>query len=240
MTNLTAAAFIAALQPLRDAEEARKYLRYFKTGPGDYAEGDRFMGVRMGQVFDLAKRFIDMPADEIENLLDGDFHEIKAGGMSIMDKQARRNKTAEAQRKILYDLYLRRHDAINNWDLVDVAAPFVIGRYLADKPRDILYHLAGSDSLWERRTAIVATQYFLRQKQVDDAFALAERLLHDPHDLIHKAVGGVLRWAGQFDGPRLEQFLEIHAAVMPRTVLRYAIEHFPPQMRSRYMAMKSA
>lgn len=236
----TAEEFVEALMSYQSDEERKKLQRYFKTGEGEYGAGDTFIGVRMGQVFELAKTFIDMPVEEIDKLLDSPIHEVRAGALSIMDKQGRRNKTPESRRKALFDLYLRRHDRINNWDLVDVAALYVVGRYLIDKPRDILYQLVQSENLWERRTAAVSTLYFVRQKQVDDAYQIAELLLEDQHDLIHKAAGWALRTAGDVDRPRLLAFLDQHAATMPRTMLRYAIEHLDPEQRAHYLGMKKA
>jgi hypothetical protein len=145
-SDISAAAFIEELERHRSPEELTKIQRYFKSGKGQYGEGDSFMGVRMGQVFALAKKYIDMPPEEIEVLLESPIHEVRAGALSIMDKQARRKKTSESRRKALFDLYLRRTDRINNWDLVDVAAPHVVGGYLFDKPRDVLYALARSDT----------------------------------------------------------------------------------------------
>lgn len=155
-----------------------------------------------------------------------------------MDFQARRKRTSADQRKELFELYLRRHDRINSWDMVDRAAPHVIGGYLADKPRDVLYKLARSVDVWERRTAIVATYYFIRQGEVEDTFAIAELLVDDSHDLIQKAVGGWIREAGKKDTPRLLAFLDDHAATMPRTTLRYAVEHLSDGRRAHYMQMK--
>ncbi len=215
-------------------EELRKIQRYFKSGDGQYGQGDVFLGVRMGDVFRLAKRYVDMPPAEIERLLESLLHEVRAGGCSIMAKQAARRGTPERRRAELYALYLRRHDRINNWDLVDLAARDVVGSYLADRPRDMLYELARSENLWERRTAIVATSYFIRERELDDTFAIAERLLGDDEHLIHKAVGGWLRQAGKRDRPRLLRFLDEHAAAMPRTMLRYAIEHLDPEQRAYY------
>lgn len=146
---------------------------------------------------------------------------------------------SETDRKALYDLYLRRHDRINNWDLVDVSCIYVIGRYLNDKPRDILYQLAGSENMWERRTAIVSTAYFLKYGDLDDTFNIAEILLNDSQDLIHKAAGGWLRQAGKSDRVRLISFLDRYAATMPRTFLRYAIEHLSDQERSHYLNLKN-
>jgi 3-methyladenine DNA glycosylase AlkD len=230
--------FTRRLLALRSPEEQKKYQRYFKTGEGQYGEGDEFVGVRMGQVFELAKAFIDMPPEELEKLLESPIHEVRAGAVSIMDKQGRSKKTQESRRKELFDLFLRRIDRINNWDLVDLGAPFVVGRYLFDKPRDVLYALARSENLWERRTAIVATNYFIRQGDIADTFAISELLLNDDEDLIHKATGGWLRAAGGVDPQRLLAFLDTHAATMPRTMLRYSIEHLSPEQRTHYLGLK--
>lgn len=229
--NTTAERFAERLMEHRSEEQREQYARYFKLGEGEYGEGDEFIGVRMGQVFELAKEFIEMSPDEIEKLLESETHEVRAGGLSIMDKQARRKKTPESRRKELFDLYVRRMDRINTWDLVDVSTPFVVGGYLFDKPRDILYELARSENLWERRTAIVSTYYFIRQGDLDDTFHIAEMLLGDDEDLIHKA-------AGKKDLRRLRQFLDEHAATMPRTMPRYALEHLDKEERHHYMSIK--
>lgn len=236
----TAERFVERLYAYQSDDELKKIQGYFKSGDGQYGEGDQFIGVRMGQVFDLAKEFVSMSPLEIEKLMENPIHEARAGAMSIMDKQGRSNKTTPERRQELYNLYIRRHDRVNNWDLVDLAAPHVIGRYLVDKPRDILYTLAKSDDMWERRTAIVATYYFQKQKQVDDTFAIAEILLHDKEDLIHKAVGGWVRNAGTVDKGRLIQFLDQYAAEMPRTMLRYAIEHLEKGQRDAYLGKKGS
>jgi hypothetical protein len=227
--------FVEQLQSYRSPEELEKYRRSFRV-----AEGDAFIGVRMGQVFALAKEFIEMPPGEIEKLLESPIHEVRAGGLSIMDKQARRKRTPESRRKELYELYLRHTGSINNWDLVDVSAPYVVGGYLFDKPRDVLFELARSNDVWERRTAIVSTGYFIRQGDVADTFRIAELLLGDDHDLIHKATGWMLREAGKRDRQGLLRFLDRHAATMPRTALRYAIEHLDKDLRSHYLGMKRA
>jgi DNA alkylation repair enzyme len=237
-TSLTAAQFIKELKTFQSGVELKKYGRYFKTGKGDYGEGDVFMGVRMGQVFAQAKKFIDLPPVELEKLLESPIHEIRAGALSIMDKQARSKKTPESRRKELYDLYLRRHDRINNWDLVDVCAPYVVGGYLFDKPHDILYKLARSKNIWERRTAIISTGYFLRQGEATDAFKIAELLLNDEEDLIHKATGWMLRVAGDVDRPKLLKFLDKHATTMARTALRYGMEHMDKKDREHYLGLK--
>ncbi len=181
-----------------------------------------------------------MTPSEIEKLLESPIHEVRVGGVSIMNFQARRKKTQPARRQELYDLYLDRHDGINNWDLVDRAAPYVIGSYLFDfdKPRKILYKLARSKDIWERRTAIVTTLYFIGKGDVADAFKIAEILLKDDQDLIHKATGWALRYAGDKDRKKLLSFLDKYAATMPRTTLRYALEHFDKKQREHYLSMK--
>jgi 3-methyladenine DNA glycosylase AlkD len=196
-------------------------------------------GIAMRQIFALAKQFMAMPPNEIEKLLENPLHEVRVGAVSIMDWQARHKKTPEERRKELFDLYIKRHDRINNWDLVDRSAPYVVGSYLFDKPRDILYRLAHSESQWERRTAIVATDYFIRQGDVDDTFKIAELLVHDPQDLVQKAVGGWVRQAGKKNLQQLFSFLDRYAATMPRTMLRYAIEHLDDAQRDHYLSMKS-
>lgn len=237
-TPPTADDFQARLVALRSDEELAKIRRYFKMGEGQYGAGDTFIGVRMGQVFDLAKEFIDLPPAQIERLLDSEIHEARAGAVSVMAKQYARRSTTPERRAELFELYVRRHDRINNWDLVDLGAKFVVGAHLQDRPRDLVYRLARSSDLWERRTAIIATLHFVARGDLDDTFALAELLVGDSHDLTHKAVGGLLREAGKKDRARLQGFLDRHAATMPRTMLRYAIEHFEPELRAHYMARK--
>jgi hypothetical protein len=230
--EITAERFVAELRERQSDDELRKIQRYFKPGAGP------FLGVRMGDVFALGKSYIDMPPEEIEKLLESPLHEVRAGACSIMAKQAARKRTTDARRAELFDLYLRRHDRIDNWDLVDLAARDVVGARLADGPRDKLYELARSDDVWERRTAIVATHYFIRQGELDDTYAIAELLLGDDEDLIHKAVGGWLREAGKHDRARLLAFLDEHAAAMPRTMLRYAIEHLDPEVGEHYRSLR--
>lgn len=239
-TKLTAEQFIKRLKAHRSAAELKKIQRYFKSAEGEYAAGDKFIGVRMGQVFALAKEFIEMPLDEIEKLLESPIHEARAGALSIMGQQARRKKTSDEHRKELFDLYIRRHDRVNNWDLVDLGALYVVGIYLVGQPRDILYKLARSKNIWERRTAIVGTGQLIRNGEVADTFKIAEILLKDEHDLIHKGTGWMLRAAGDVDQKRLLSFLDKHAATMPRTLLRYAIEKLDPKKRAHYMNAKKA
>jgi len=218
--KITADQFVKRLRRLRSSK-AVKALEHLASDQDDIV-----MGVRMGQVFALAKEFMDMPLDEVEKMLESPIHEARVGAVSIMDFQARSRKTSVERRKKLFDLYIRRHDRINTWDLVDRSAPYVVGGYLFDKPHQILYKLARSKNMPERRTAIVSTGYFIRQGDIDDTFKIAELLLDDDQDLIHRATGWMLRAAGGVDRQKLLEFLDKHAAAMPRTSLRYAMEHF--------------
>lgn len=231
-------AFIAALWANQSDTELEKIGRYFKAGEGEYGEGDRFIGVRMGTVFALAKQFAAMPPEQIERLLESDIHEARAGAVSIMSKQYALRKTTTERHAELAQLYLRRHDRINNWDLVDLGAWQVLGTWLRDKDRSVLYELARSDSLWERRTAMFATMAFIKARQFDEVMAIAELLVDDPEDLIHKVVGGMLRTVAMHDKPRVEAFLAQHAASMPRVMLRTAIEHFSPAERADWLGRK--
>ena len=231
--DIRAEQFVKRLNALRSSAQREQYQRAFKHG-----EGNEFLGVRMGQVFALAKEFMALPLNEIEQLLESPIHEVRVGAVSIMDFQARSKKTLEARKKELFDLYIKRHDRINNWDLVDRSAPYVVGGYLFDKPRAILYKLARSKNIWERRTAIVSTGYFIRKGDIADTFKIAEMLLKDDQDLIHKATGWMLRAAGGVERPKLLSFLDQQAATLPRTALRYAIEHLDKKQRGHYLGMK--
>jgi len=228
---MSADEFLKRLKALRSPSVVKAH--------GHLASGeDVIWGVRMGQVFALAKEFMDMPLAEVELLLESPIHEARVGAVSIMDFQARSKRTTPERRKELFDLYIRRHDRINSWDLVDRSAPYVVGGYLFDKPRKILYKLVRSKNMPERRTAIVSTGFFIRQGDIDDTLAISEILLGDDHDLIHKAVGWMLRAAGGVDCQRLLNFLDQHTLAMPRTTLRYATEHFDNKQRNHYLSMK--
>ena len=219
----TAAQFVEHLQALRPPGA---------DGPDDYQD------VGMGQIFALAKECMDMSPGEIERLLESPAHAVRVGAVSIMDFQARSKKVPAARKRELFELYLRRHDRIDTWDLVDRSAIWVVGEYLVDKPRDVLDRLAASDRPMERRTAILATFAFIRRGELDDAYRIAEALADDPEDAVHKAVGWMLREAGKRDADRQAAFLAAHAATMPRVMLRYAIEKLDKPTRDRYLAMK--
>lgn len=234
----TAEQFIERLKRLQSAEELKKIQRYFKSGVGQYGEGDQFMGVKMGQLFALAKEFSGMPIKEIEKLLESPVHEVRAGAVSIMDKESRDKKITPGRLKEFFGLYMRRHDRINNWDLVDLGCLYMTGRYLFDQSHAILYKLAKSKNIWERRTAILSTCYFIRKGDTSDTFKIAEMLLNDKEDLIHKATGWMLRFAGDKEPKKLLAFLDRYAATMPRTLLRYSIEKLNKKQKEYYMGLK--
>jgi 3-methyladenine DNA glycosylase AlkD len=195
--------------------------------------------MRMGDLFALAKTYAAMEPAGIRTLLLDPVDEVRLGSVSIMDFQARSKKTSPARRLELYELYMLNHDRIDNWSLVDRAAPYVVGGYLWERSREPLYELARSPRPMERRTAIVATYYFIRKHDLEDTFRIAEILAHDPDELVQKAVGGWVREAGKQDVERLRRFLDTFAATMPRTALRYAVEHLDAAERQRYLGMKA-
>jgi len=231
---MTAKTFISELSKFKSEKELNKAERFFK---GDHGKTKSF-GVKFGDVFKTAKKYKDMSINEINKLLDSDYYEVRMGGVSIMDYQAKDKKIPEEHKKALFDLYLSRHDRLNNWDFVDRASYNVIGRYLEDKPRDIIYQLAKSDNVWERRTAIVSTYHFIKMGELDDTFKIAEMLVNDDHELINKAVGSWIREAGKKDEQRLKSFLDSYALTMPRVTLRYAIEKFDKETKAYYLKLK--
>jgi len=226
----TAKQFISALSSHQSAEELKKNMRFYNED-----DHDKCLGIRMGTIFTTAKEFVGMPIKEIEKLFDSVYYEVRMGAVSIMDFQARNKKISEAEKKSLFKLYIDHHDRINNWDLVDRGAPYVVGGYLSDKPRAILYKLAKSKNIWERRTAIVSTYFFIRQGDINDTFEIAELLVKDKEDLIHKAVGSWIREAGKRDKQRLITFLNKYAGIMPRTMLRYATEKLDKKQKDFYL-----
>src|SRR5215204_3207972 len=240
-TKLTATEFTKQLKAFQSDDELQKHTRYFRFDPKKQPKDNYFIGVKMGNVFALGKEFKDMPVAEIEKLMESPIHEARSGAMSIMGQSAKSKTCSDERLKELHDLYIRRHDRINDWDLVDLAAYYVVGKYLSDKPRDILYKLAGSKNLWERRTAILSTAHFiLKMKQTEDTFAIAELLVNDDEGLVNKGTGWMLRTAGDKDRKGLLSFLDKHAATMPRVLLRYSIEKLEKKQREHYLQMKKA
>ena len=215
-------------------EEKREVLpRFFKTGKGEYGEGDHFLGVAVPDTRTVAKQHKDISLDEIRNLMQSEWHEVRLCALLIMVEKSK--KKDETLRKQLFDLYLSQTSRINNWDLVDLSCRFIVGEFLLDKSRDILYQLAQSPLLWDNRIAIVSTYAFIRKGQLDDTYVLSDLMMKHPHDLMHKAIGWMLREAGKRDPERLYDYVMNHRADMPRTMLRYAIEKFGPKERSVLM-----
>lgn len=211
--------------------------RFFKTGPGQYGDGDKFLGLRVPVTRAVCKQYKDLPLPEIQKLLNSPSHEHRLAALIIMTEQAK--KAAPEYQKQLYDFYLKNTKHINNWDLVDISCPAIVGAYLVGKPKEPLYKLANSKDLWEKRIAMVSTLQLIRAGQLGDTFKIAEILLNDKHDLIHKAVGWMLRCAGDVDRAELLKFLDKHAHEMPRTALRYALEHLTPTQKEHYMQAKT-
>ncbi len=236
VTKSTAAAVAARLQELSSPEAAAGAARFFKAGPGEYGEGDQFIGVRVPVLRQVARDFRTLPFVEVDRLLQSPIHEERLVALYVLVGSL--SKCTPEHRQQVYDFYLERTDRVNNWDLVDSSAPSIVGGYLVDKPakvRKVLDGLAKSHDLWQRRIAIVATQWLIRADQFDDTIRISERLLKDKHDLIHKAVGWMLREVGARHEPTLAAFLTVHSASMPRTMLRYAIEHYSPEQRRIWM-----
>ena len=227
----------AELRAAADPKKAEFLKRFFKCGPGGYAEGDRFLGIVVPRLRALARRARALPLSDVQALLRSPWHEERFVALAVLVD--RFTRAEEKERAALYRFYCRHLRWIDNWDLVDVSAPHVVGGYLLRRDRAPLYRLARSPVLWRRRVAMLATFAFIRADDHDDALRLAERLRDDPHDLMHKAVGWMLREVGKRDRARLEAFLHRHAARMPRTALRYAIEKFPPAERRRWLSRRA-
>jgi 3-methyladenine DNA glycosylase AlkD len=230
---MTAKKVQSRLRSLADPEVAAASARFFKTGPGAYGDGDVFIGVRVPAIRKVAKEFKALPLPEIETLLHSEIHEERLLALVILVGQF--EKGDDTTRKRIYDLYLANTGHINNWDLVDLSAPQIVGGYLETRSRKPLDRLVKSASLWERRISILATHRFIRHGDFADTIRLAEKLLGDKEDLIHKAVGWMLREVGKRDVAVLEEFLGKHCRVMPRTMLRYAIERFPEKERVAFL-----
>ena len=221
------------LQALSNAEKREIFPRFFKTGKGEYGEGDRFLGVTVPNIRAIAKQYKNISLNEIRELMQSEWHEVRLCALLIMVEKSK--KKDEALRQQLFDLYLSQTDRINNWDLVDLSCRFIVGEHLLDKSRDILYQLAQSPLLWDNRIAIVSTYAFIRKGQLEDTYALSDIMMHHPHDLMHKAIGWMLRETGKRNPERLYDYVMNHRADMPRTMLRYAIEKFSPTERSVLM-----
>ena len=222
------------LRKIADPLEARVLAGFFKTGKGHYGEGDIFLGVTVPQSRTIAKRYWkEVSLEDVGTLLQSPIHEERLIALIILVEKY--SKADEKIKKTIYDFYIANARRVNNWDLVDLTAPRIVGDYLLEREKALLYRLAKSDNLWERRIAIVSTYHFIKNKKYNETFKIAELLLSDQHDLIHKAVGWMLREVGKRDQKQAEIFLKKHCEVCPRTTLRYAIERFEPQKRQFYM-----
>lgn len=234
---MSATQVVKEIQALSNRGRAHDLQKFFQTAPGQYGEGDVFLGLTVPQVRTLAKEYKAISLDEIDVLIRSKFHEVRLCGLVILTLQYKAAKERKTKKK-LFDLYMKAmtDGYINNWDLVDVTAP-IIGEYLidSDDPYVLLYKLAKSKSLWQRRVSMVFTFAFIRSGDIEPTFEMAEKLLHDKHDLIHKAVGWALREAGKLNGIALRNFLAAHSHEMPRTMLRYSIEKFSERERKKWL-----
>ena len=226
MTNKIYNALVA-----RSDEEKKIVLpRFFKTGKGQYGEGDKFLGVTVPNIREVAKEFDNVCFDIIKELISSPWHEMRMCALIILVNNSKKSVTKET-----FDFYLSQTNHINNWDLVDLSAPQIVGQYLLNKNRDILYKLAESELLWDNRIAIVSTLTFIRNNDLDDTYKLSLKMMNHKHDLMHKAIGWMLREAGKRDTKRLYDFVMEHKSVMPRTMLRYSIEKFDKETRLELM-----
>lgn len=236
---------IKALKSEADPEKAKIFLRFFKTGKGEYGEGDKFLGLTVPVQRSIAKRFYkEVSLKDLARLLGDKFHEYRFTALEMLVMKYEASGT-RSEKKALADFYLLNAKGINNWDLVDTSAPYVLGDYLFEckaKPEalKLLMRLAGSPNVWERRIAMLACFAYIKQDVFDIPLAIAERLMNDVHDLMHKAVGWMLRELGKRDLKREEAFLKKYASRLPRTLLRYAIEKLPPERRAYYLSRKDA
>lgn len=219
------------LRASADPERARNLAWFFKTGKGQYGHGDRFIGLTVPAIRRIAHRYTHLPLTDIAKLLDSPIHEYRFAALEILVVQYEHEKSTA-----IFNFYLKHTKFVNNWDLVDTSAPYIVGQHLLTRPRKILYRLAKSKNVWERRIAMVSTMMFIRAGEIEDTFAIAKLLLADDHDLIHKAVGWMLREAGKQSAPALLRFLNRNYSALPRTALRYAIERFPAAQRKRILA----
>jgi 3-methyladenine DNA glycosylase AlkD len=231
--GLTASRARMLLQEKADPEQARNLSRFFKTGTGDYGEGDRFYGIKVPETRKISKLFRGMPLAEIADLLHSEMHEERLLALIVLTDNF--SKADDAGRDRIYHFYMNERKWVNNWDLVDSSAGQIAGGWLLDRDKSPLFKLAESDSLWDRRIAVIATFHFIRNRHFDTTLQLAEKLLNDQHDLIHKAVGWMLREIGKRDEKPMLTFLDSHCRTMPRTMLRYAIEKLDVDARRRYL-----
>jgi 3-methyladenine DNA glycosylase AlkD len=225
------------LEKAADPEKAKLLQRFFKTGKGEYGEGDVFLGIVVPKQREVAKKYQDIELSEMSHLLSSEIHEFRLVALLILTYKLKNKHITIQEKEKIFHFYLKNAQKgnINNWDLVDLSAPNIVGTHLLDKDRKILYKLAKSNNLWEKRISVLATFMFIKYKDYKDSLKIAELLLEDKHDLMHKAVGWMLREIGKRDTKEEEKFLKKHYKKMPRTMLRYAIEKFPENKRQAYL-----
>ncbi len=225
------------LQKLANPQKAKNLARFFKTGKGEYGEGDIFLGITVPEQRKIANKYKNLPLVDLQNLIKGKIHEQRLVSLLILVNQFK--KANQVKQKEIFNFYLKNTNYINNWDLVDLSAPTIVGQYILEnsEAKPILYKLAKSNSLWERRISILATFAFIRAKKYQDCLKIAQKLLKDKHDLIHKACGWMLREIGKRDKKLLREFLDKHCRQMPRVMLRYAIEKLSPELRTHYLRL---
>jgi len=224
---------IKELQDKSNPEQAKILQRFFKTGEGEYGEGDIFLGVKVPEQRKIAKKYYGLGLYKLQELLNSKTHEHRLTAIIILGEKYKRAK--EEEKENIFNFYLKNTKNINNWDLVDLSAPGIVGSFLLNKDKKILYELSRSKNLWEKRIAIISTFAFIRKEEFEDVLAISELLLNDEHDLLHKAVGWMLREIGKRDLEVEEEFLKQHYKDMPRTMLRYAIEKFEEEKRKKYL-----
>jgi 3-methyladenine DNA glycosylase AlkD len=222
------------LREKANKEKAKNLQRFFKTGPGDYGEGDCFLGVMVPEQRKIAKKYVNLGWNDLNKLICSKFHEERLTALLILVEKFK--KADEAERKQLYNFYLKNRKYVNNWDLVDLTAPKIVGAYLENKDKSLLYKFTRSKNIWEKRIAVLSTFYYIQKGDCQDAIKIAEILKNDKHDLIQKAVGWMLREAGKRCGKKNEEeFLKKNYKIIPRTMLRYAIEKFPEKERKKWL-----
>lgn len=221
------------LHEASDKNQAETLQKFFKTGKGQYGEGDRFLGIKVPVTRKIVKKNLDLSEEDTGKLVNSAFHEERLAALLLLVEKFKKGNSK--QKEDIFNFYMGNRNKINNWDLVDLSAPSIIGSYLFDKDKTLLFELASSDNLWDRRIAVISTFYFIKQKYFATTIQLAENLINDEHDLIHKAVGWMLREIGKRDAGVEEKFLNKYYKTMPRTMLRYAIEKFPEIKRQAYL-----
>ncbi|OGJ12669.1 DNA alkylation repair protein [Candidatus Pacearchaeota archaeon RBG_19FT_COMBO_34_9] len=226
---------IYELKSLANPEQAKNLSRYFKTGKGDYGEGDIFLGIKMPVLRTAIKKYINLPFNELQTLLNSRIHEHRMAALIILVGRYKKTKKDLLEKRRIYEFYMKNTNNINNWDLVDLSCPAIVGDFLTREGTGILKMLARSENIWERRIAVISTFALIKKRNLGESLAIAEMLISDKHDLIHKAVGWMLREVGKKNIDVLEIFLKPRYKEMPRTMLRYAIEKFPEEKRKKYL-----